>query len=63
MAWIMGFIKYFNGNIKGKQYTGWVDAKTNVPVDDVDVKKKYEAEILAHSGIRLVEPELFHAWL
>ena len=62
MAWIMGFIKYFNGNIKGKQYTGWVDAKTNVPVDDVDVKKKYEAEILAHSGIRLVEPELFHGY-
>lgn len=62
MAWIMGYIKYFNGNIKGKQYTGWVDGKTNTPVEDKDVKKKYEEEILAHTGIRLVEPELFHGY-
>lgn len=62
MAWIMGFIKYFNGNIKGKQYTGWVDAKTNTPVADIDIKKKYEEEILNHSGIRLIEPELFHGY-
>ncbi|KAG7914259.1 hypothetical protein KL905_005406 [Ogataea polymorpha] len=62
MAWIMGYIKYFNGSIKGKQYTGWVDAKTNEPVDDKDVKKKYEEDILKHSGIRLVEPELFHGY-
>lgn len=62
MAWIMGFIKYFNGSIKGKQYTGWVDAKSGAPVADVDVKKKYEEEILAHSGIRLIEPELFDGY-
>lgn len=62
MAWIMGFIKYFNGNIKGKQYTGWVDAKTNQPVADIDIKKKYEEQILEHTGIRLIEPELFHGY-
>jgi len=62
MAWIMGFIKYFNGSIKGKQYAGWVDAKTNQPVDDMDVKKKYEEQILEHTGIRLIEPELFHGY-
>lgn len=62
MAWIMGFIKYFNGSIKGKQYTGWVDSKTNQPVDDMDVKKKYEEQILEHTGIRLIEPELFHGY-
>lgn len=62
MAWIMGFIKYFNGNIKGKQYTGWVDSKTNEPVADMDVKKKYEEEILNHTGVRLIEPELFHGY-
>ncbi|GME75247.1 unnamed protein product [Ambrosiozyma monospora] len=62
MAWIMGFIKYFNGTIKGKHYTGWVDAKTKAPVADKDVKKKYEEEILAHTGVRLVEPELFHGY-
>lgn len=59
MAWIMGLIKYHNGNLKGKPYVGWVDAKTQTPVDDRDIKTKYEEEILDHSGIRLIEPELF----
>ncbi|GEQ68095.1 hypothetical protein JCM33374_g1762, partial [Metschnikowia sp. JCM 33374] len=59
MAWIMGLIKYFNGKIKGKTYVGWVDAKTQQPVEDKDIKAKYEEEILDHSGIRLIEPELF----
>ncbi|KAI0464498.1 3-oxoacyl-[acyl-carrier-protein] synthase [Komagataella kurtzmanii] len=62
MAWIMGFIKYHNGNLKGKPYTGWIDAKTNEPVEDKDIKKKYEEEILAHAGIRLIEPELFRGY-
>ncbi|KAG0688362.1 3-oxoacyl-[acyl-carrier-protein] synthase [Pichia californica] len=62
MAWIMGYIKYFNGNIKGKQYTGWVDSKTSQPVADMDIKKKYEEQILEHTGIRLIEPELFHGY-
>ncbi|CAK9439070.1 uncharacterized protein LODBEIA_P32940 [Lodderomyces beijingensis] len=62
MAWIMGLIKYHNGALKGKQYSGWIDAKTQTPVDDKDVKAKYEAQILDHSGIRLIEPELFHGY-
>ncbi|KAG7192262.1 3-oxoacyl-[acyl-carrier-protein] synthase [Scheffersomyces spartinae] len=62
MAWIMGLIKYHNGNLKGKPYTGWIDAKTQQPVDDKDIKAKYEEEILDHSGIRLIEPELFHGY-
>ncbi|KAB2576509.1 Beta-ketoacyl synthase [Lasiodiplodia theobromae] len=59
MAWIMGLIKNHNGMIKGKSYSGWVDAKTGDPVDDKDIKKKYEKFVLEHSGIRLIEPELF----
>ncbi|KAM3555497.1 hypothetical protein MY1884_005561 [Beauveria asiatica] len=59
MAWIMGLIKNHNGPIKGKPYAGWVDAKTGDPVDDKDIKAKYEKFILEHSGIRLIEPELF----
>ncbi|KAK3939839.1 fatty acid synthase subunit alpha [Diplogelasinospora grovesii] len=59
MAWIMGLIKNHNGPIKGKPYSGWVDAKTGEPVDDKDVKPKYEKYILDHAGIRLIEPELF----
>ncbi|CCH60013.1 hypothetical protein TBLA_0C02010 [Henningerozyma blattae CBS 6284] len=62
MAWMMGLIKYHNGNIKGKLYTGWVDAKTNQPIDDKAIKTKYEAQILEHSGIRLIEPELFNGY-
>lgn len=62
MAWIMGLIKHHNGPIKGKQYAGWVDAKTGDPVDDKDVKAKYEPYILEHSGIRLIEPELFNGY-
>lgn len=62
MAWIMGLIKNHNGPIKGKQYAGWVDTKTGDPVDDKDVKAKYEKHILEHSGIRLIEPELFKGY-
>lgn len=55
MAWMMGFIKHFNGRLKDDSlYVGWVDSKTNEPVDDKDVKGRYEKDILAHAGIRLI---------
>ncbi|KAF7713544.1 Fatty acid synthase, alpha subunit [Penicillium ucsense] len=62
MAWIMGLIKHHNGPLKGKAYSGWVDAKSGEPVDDKDVKAKYEKYILEHTGIRLIEPELFKGY-
>lgn len=62
MAWIMGLIKHHNGPLKGKAYSGWVDSKTGEPVDDKDVKAKYEKFILEHTGIRLIEPELFKGY-
>ncbi|CCE64391.1 hypothetical protein TPHA_0H01860 [Tetrapisispora phaffii CBS 4417] len=62
MAWMMGLIKYHNGNLKGRSYTGWVDSKTNEPVNDNDVKTKYESYILEHAGIRLIESELFNGY-
>ncbi|KAK4956438.1 beta subunit of fatty acid synthetase [Elasticomyces elasticus] len=62
MAWLMGLIKNHNGALKGKSYSGWVDAKTSEPVDDKDIKAKYEKHILDHSGIRLIEPELFNGY-
>ncbi|KAI9826710.1 MAG: 3-oxoacyl-[acyl-carrier-protein] synthase [Phylliscum demangeonii] len=55
MAWIMGLIRNHDGPIQGKRYCGWVDARTKEPVADKDVKSKYEAHILEHSGIRLLE--------
>ena len=55
MAWLMGFIKHFDGRLKdGSLYVGWVDAKSGEPVDDKDVRSRYEKEILSHSGIRLI---------
>ncbi|KAK2834912.1 hypothetical protein FQN49_006790 [Arthroderma sp. PD_2] len=59
MAWMMGLIKNHNGPLKGKPYSGWVDTKSGEPVSDKDIKAKYEKYILEHSGIRIVEPELF----
>ncbi|KAF9885131.1 3-oxoacyl-[acyl-carrier-protein] synthase [Aspergillus nanangensis] len=62
MSWIMGLIKHHNGPLKGKAYSGWVDSKSGEPVDDKDIKAKYEKHILEHSGIRLIEPELFKGY-
>ncbi|KAE9399788.1 fatty acid synthase [Gymnopus androsaceus JB14] len=54
MAWIMGYIKHFDGRLEG--------CKSGEPVDDKDVKGRYEKDILAHAGIRLIEPELFRGY-
>ena len=55
MAWIMGYIKHFDGRLKdGSLYVGWVDAKSGEPVDDKDVRSQYEKEILDHAGVRLI---------
>ncbi|KAL9087121.1 MAG: hypothetical protein Q9159_003816 [Coniocarpon cinnabarinum] len=62
MAWLMGLIKNHNGPLKGKSYSGWVDSKSGDPVDDKDIKAKYEKYILEHSGIRLIESELFSGY-
>ncbi|KAH8100945.1 fatty acid synthase [Cristinia sonorae] len=63
MAWLMGYIKHFDGRLKdGSLYVGWVDAKSGEPVDDKDVRAKYEKDILTHSGVRLIEPELFRGY-
>ncbi|KAI8394241.1 fatty acid synthase [Radiomyces spectabilis] len=62
MAWIMGYIKHHHGNLKNVPYSGWVDAKTNEPVEDKDVKAKYEKQILEHSGIRLIDPTVMRGY-
>lgn len=55
MAWIMGYIKHFDGRLKnGTVYVGWVESRTGEPVEDKDIKAKFESEILAHAGIRLI---------
>ncbi|ORX59428.1 fatty acid synthase [Hesseltinella vesiculosa] len=63
MAWIMGYIKHFQGKLKnGNAYSGWVDTKSNEPVEDKDIKTKYEKQILEHSGIRFVDPTVMNGY-
>jgi fatty acid synthase subunit alpha len=55
MVWIMGFIKHFDGRLKdGSLDVGWIDSKTDEPVDDNVVKGRFEKDILLHAGIRLI---------
>ena len=64
MAWIMGFIKHFDGRLpNGSLHVGWVDAKSGKSVDDKDVKAKYEAGILVHSGVCLIGKGYTHSLL
>jgi fatty acid synthase subunit alpha len=44
------------------RHIGWVDAETEAPVSDADIKKKYEEHLLNHCGIRIIEPELFDGY-
>jgi fatty acid synthase subunit alpha, fungi type len=55
MAWLMGYIKHFDGHLKdGSLYVGWINSKTSDPVGDKDVKGRYEKDILLHAEIRLI---------
>ncbi|KAJ2557151.1 fatty acid synthase alpha subunit Lsd1, partial [Coemansia sp. RSA 1822] len=64
LAWIMGLIKHHNGLLPatGQQYIGWTDVKSGAPVKDVEIKPRYHEYILAHTGIRLIEPELSNGY-
>lgn len=63
LAFTLGLTRHFNGRLKnGQTYVGWVDAKTEEPVDDKDVRGRYEKHILEHTGVRLIEPELFRGY-
>ncbi|GME39335.1 Fatty acid synthase alpha subunit protein [Neofusicoccum parvum] len=57
MAWIMGLVRFCDGEAKGKPYVGWVDAATGEPVQDVDFEARYGEHIDKHAGIRIIEPE------
>ena len=57
MAWIMGLVKHYSGEVSGKPYSGWIDSKSKEPVHDDEFKQRYHNDILNHSGIRFIEPE------
>jgi 3-oxoacyl-(acyl-carrier-protein) synthase len=54
LAWLMGLVRY--------EGDGWVDAASGEPVPDSQVKARYEERILAHSGIRVIEPEVLNGY-
>ncbi|KAJ1881885.1 fatty acid synthase alpha subunit Lsd1 [Coemansia sp. RSA 486] len=64
LAWIMGLIRHFNGvhPATDKHYVGWVDAKSNDPVSDIQIKLRYKKYIFEHTGGRLIEPELANGY-
>lgn len=62
MAWLMGLIDHFDGDIKGKHYVGWLDAKSKEPVHDDELRERYEKHIMSHSGVRFIEPGLFDGY-
>jgi fatty acid synthase subunit alpha len=51
LAWMCGLIR--------ADGSGWVDAASGEPVPDHQIKARYEETLLKHSGIRIIEPELF----
>eukprot|EP00662_Eupelagonemidae_sp_cell21_P048466 gene48466-24190_t len=57
MAWIMGLIRFE----RSREYTGWM-SKSGEKLKDSDIKRTFEAEIISHSGIRFIEPELFDGY-
>ena len=60
LTWLMGFIEHSDVHLEdGSLYVGWVDSKTNEPVDDKDAKGRYEKEILLHAGIRLIGTNIY----
>jgi fatty acid synthase subunit alpha len=56
MAWIMGLVEHFDGEIDRKPYSGWVDTISKDPVTDAGFKEKYGEQITSHAGIRFIEP-------
>ena len=58
LAWLVGLIKYTNGKLPdGSHHIGWVDVGTGAPVTDGEMRARYEQELDAHAGIRVIEPE------
>lgn len=47
LAWVMGLVHYSD------KVSGWVDSKTNAPIDADDVLVRYGDAIRANTGIRL----------
>ncbi len=52
LAWIMGLIR------PRQDGTGWEDAGSGQAVPDLEIKARYEKQVLSHAGVRITEPSL-----
>jgi fatty acid synthase, bacteria type len=52
LAWMMGLIKYEQRD----NYVGWIDVASGDSVNDIDMKKLYEKQILENTGVRIADP-------
>ncbi|KAA0166660.1 hypothetical protein FNF28_03034 [Cafeteria roenbergensis] len=77
LAWLTGKIRFHTGPLdpqaaakapwklseaERRAYAGWVDAASGAPVRDWDVKPLYEADLLEHCGVRVIEPEMVEGY-
>jgi len=65
LAWLTGRIRYASPASSPPHPSGgsgWVDAASNEAVADADVKARFEKELLAHAGIRVLEPGQFDGY-
>jgi hypothetical protein len=64
LARSMGLIRYHKGRHAGlgREFIGWVDAKSNEPLADQSIAARYAKEFGAHCGIRPIEPALFRGY-
>ncbi|OMH83907.1 Fatty acid synthase subunit alpha, partial [Zancudomyces culisetae] len=63
LAWIMGYIEYFNGKQKdGRYYNGWIDCETKQPIEEKRIRSIYEMKIVQNSRIRNIDPELMRGY-
>ncbi|KAE8153832.1 hypothetical protein BDV25DRAFT_136581 [Aspergillus avenaceus] len=62
LAWIMGLIDHFDGDLKGAPYVGWVDTKTKEPIHDDEIRARFGTFIQAHTGIRTIEPAILNGY-
>ena len=58
MAWLMGYVEWKDEDGE----CGWIDCETKEMLEPLSIKEKYENDIITHSGIRILEPELFDGY-
>ncbi|KAF4203470.1 hypothetical protein CNMCM8927_008615 [Aspergillus lentulus] len=62
LAWTMGLVDHFDGEIKGTPYVGWIDSKSKEPIHDDEIRAKFGQYIKKHTGVRFVESDILNGY-